>query len=107
MSEVDGKPTLGLSFGGKGGRFLSLPRTMVWGLWGRAEMDLGDDRQELEGGTRLRSPTSCRCWGSCSCSKGPVIPMTAMSLTAGGILGLVGLGKILEGAVGGEVGAPL
>lgn len=107
ISETDGKPTLGLSFGGKGGKFLSLPRTKLCGLWGRGEMDLGEEMPELKGGMKFRSSVSCRCRGSFSCSEGPVITTTGASLIARDILRLVGLGKALEGAVGGEVDAPL
>jgi hypothetical protein len=107
ISEGDGKTMLGLSFGGRGGKFLSLPRAMVCGLWGRGEIDLEQDTPELEGGMKFRSPISCCCCGSVSCSEGAVITKTEESLIAGGILRLTGLGRALEGAVGGEVGVPL
>lgn len=105
ISETDGKLTLGFSFGGKGGRFLSLPRTMVCGLGGRGEIDLGEGTPELKGRMKFRSLIGCCCCGSFSCSEVPVVTKTVVSLIAGGILRLVGLGETLEGAVGGEIGA--
>ena len=105
ISEAGGKPTLEFSFGGKGGKFFSLPRMTVWGLWG-GEIDLGEEKPELEGGTKYRSLRGCCFCESSSCSGGLVITNTGVSLIAGGILKLVGLGKELEGAVG-EVGTPL
>ena len=59
----------------------------------------------FEDGMKFRSPTGRR--GSSSCSEGPATTNTGASLIAGGILRLVGLGKELEGVVGGEVGTPL